>query len=296
MNTRSQKRTLLTLLLITAVVGCASTSAMTPATTQQAQTDKSRQALSAAGLVRKTVGTTVYWTGGNSRRPPLVLLHGINDHAGTWAAVAPLLAPDYRLIIPDLAGHGESEPKTGPITYAAMVDGIASLIDHEVKTGKVTVAGNSMGGWLSMLYAFDHPDRVERLVLEDASGMTWLLGDVPLLPKNREEAARVMRAVHGPNADTSDATLDALLARKDPQMARVALSDVFANLVDRRLPELKMPVTLIWGRHDGLLPVAYAEALQKKIQGSTLSIIEDAAHIPHRQQPAKFVQCLKTPC
>lgn len=289
-------RTLLTLLFLATAAGCASTPDLHPAAPQHAQTDESRRSLSDAGLVRKTLGTMVYWTGGNSRRPPLVLVHGINEHAGTWAAAAPLLAPDYRLIIPDLAGHGESEPKTGPITYAAMVEGIASLIDHEVQAGKVTLAGNSMGGWLSMLYAFDHADRVERLVLEDASGMAWFLGDVPLIPKTREEAARVLRAVHGPNADTSDAAVDALLARKNPQMARVAIADALANLVDRRLPELKMPVTLIWGRHDGLLPVAYAEALQKKIPGSTLSIIEDAAHIPHRQQPRKFVQCLKMAC
>lgn len=284
-------RALIIAMLIAGAAGCASTS-RTPMT----QTDKMRQALARAGFARKTLGTSVYWTGGNSRRPPLVLLHGINDHAGTWAAAAPLLARDYRVIIPDLAGHGESEPKSGPITYAAMLDGVAALIDHEAPAGKVTLAGNSMGGWLSMLYAFDHPERVERLVLEDASGMMWILGDVPLIPKTREEAARVMRAVHGPDADTSDAVLDELLSRKDTQMSRVTMADVLAHLVDRRLPELKMPVTLIWGRHDGLLPIAYAEALQKKIEGSTLSVIEDAAHIPHRQQPEKFVQCLKGAC
>jgi pimeloyl-ACP methyl ester carboxylesterase len=53
-----------------------------------------------------------------------------------------------------------------------------------------------------------------------------------------------------------------------------------------------MPVTIIWGRHDGILPVAYAETLHKEIPRSTLTIIEGAGHIPHRQQPAKFVECL----
>lgn len=248
-----------------------------------------------AGLVRKSVGKMVYWTNEKSDRPPLVLLHGVNEQSGTWSEAAALLAGDYRLIIPDLPGHGESEPATGPITYAAMLEGITAVIDQEAKDCKVIVAGNSMGGWLAMLYAFDHPNRVERLVLEDASGMAWLL-DVPLQPKTREEAARVMRAVHGPNADTSEAVLDALLARTNTAMSRIAITDAIGYLVDKRLAELKMPVTLIWGRHDGLLPIAYAEALQKKIPGSTLSIIEDAGHIPHRQQPRKFVQCLKATC
>lgn len=268
----------------------------TPAAKQSGRPlPKSREVLTRAGLTRKTNDGTVYWTGGKARRPALILLHGVNEHAGTWAEVIPLLKRDYRLIVPDLAGHGESEPKSGPITYAATLKAIESLIDREVKRGKVTIVGNSMGGWLSMLYAFDHPERVERLVLENASGMTWI-PSVPLLPKNREEAAAVMRAVHGPNADTSDAILDAFLARKDLPMSRFAMGDVLSHLVDARLPQLKMPVTLIWGRHDGLLPIVYAEALHKKIPGSTLSIIEDAAHIPHRQQPRKFVQCLKKTC
>ena len=261
-----------------------------------AYVEKSRQGLSAAGLVRKSSGGLVYWTSKPSKKPPLVLLHGVNEQAGTWSEVVSDLSRDYRLIVPDLAGHGESEPTTGPITYKAMLDGIAAVIDREVKTGKLTLAGNSMGGWLAMLYAFDHPDRVQKLVLEDASGMVWLPADVPLFAKTREEAAKVLLAVHGPDYKISDELLDAFLARKNTPLSRISLNDALAYLVDKRLPELKMPVALIWGRHDGLLPVPYAEALQTKISGSTLSILEDAAHIPHRQQPRKFVQCLKTTC
>ena len=264
--------------------------------TSSVQVDKSRDALGAAGLVRQSADKTVYWASRASERPVLILLHGVNENAGTWAEVVPLLAPHYRLIVPDLAGHGESEPKDGPITYAMMLEEIESLIDREASDRKVTIAGNSMGGWLAMLYAFDHPARVERLVLENASGMAWILGDVPLLPKTREDAVKVLRAVHGPQADTSESALDALLARKNTPMSRIALADAFGHLVDQRLAELTMPVTLIWGRHDGLLPVAYAEALHKKIKGSTLLMIEDAAHIPHRQRPRKFVQCLKATC
>jgi pimeloyl-ACP methyl ester carboxylesterase len=282
---------LLPLLLL--LIHC--TSAAPPSLiTSAGQVDSSRRSLARSGLARKTVGTTVYWASAPSQRPVLVLLHGANDQAGTWASVVPLL-PEFRLIIPDVAGHGASGPATGPITMNAMVDAIRSVIDHEAAGRKVILAGNSLGGWLSMLYAFEHPDSVERLVLEDASGMAWRL-NVPLFPKNREEAALVMRAVHGPDADTSEATLDALLARTNTPMSRIALPDAIGHLVDARLAELKMPVTLIWGRHDGLLPVAYAEALHAKLAGSTLTIIEDAAHIPHRQSPRKFAQCLKTTC
>jgi len=256
----------------------------------------SRGELKAAGLTRKmTDDGSVYWSGGRSEGKTLVLLHGVNDQAGTWAAVVPALSRDYRLIIPDLAGHGESEPKTGPITYELMLQRLHSILEHE-SVGKATIVGNSMGGWLAMLYALKHPEKVERLVLEDSSGMAWDMTGVPLVPTNREEADRMMRAVHGPETKTSDEVLDALLKRKNTPLSRFDLADVMQHFVDARLADLKVPVSLIWGHDDGILPLAYAKKLHERIPGSTLSIIDGAAHIPHRQQPVKFVQCLKATC
>ena len=256
----------------------------------------SRNELKSAGLTRKTTDDgSVYWTGGAEKGKTLVLLHGVNDQAGTWAQVVPLLKNDYRLIIPDLAGHGESEPKSGPISYDVILQRLQTILDRE-STGKATLAGNSMGGWIAMLYALQHPDKVERLVLEDSSGMAWDMTGVPLAPKNREEAAAMMRAVHGPDMKTSDELLDAILARKDPPLSRFALTDVVQHFVDARLGQFKVQVLLIWGHDDAILPLAYAKKLNERIPGSTLTIIEGAAHIPHRQQPARFVQCLKATC
>lgn len=256
----------------------------------------SRSQLSAAGLRRKVSDEgSVYWTGGSADARALVLLHGVNDQAGTWAAVVPALKKDYRLIIPDLAGHGESEPKSGPITFGITLQQLHAIVECESK-GTVTLAGNSMGGWVAMLYALEHPQKVERLVLEAPSGMGWDMTGVPLVPTNREEAAAMMRAVHGPEAQTPDDLLDALLSRRNPPLSRFALPDVTSHLVDARLKDLSVPVTLIWGRDDGILSLQYAKALHERILGSTLSIIDGAAHIPHRQQPGKFVQCLKATC
>lgn len=256
----------------------------------------SRGELKAAGLERKTTGDgSVYWTGGADGGKTLVLLHGVNDQAGTWAAVVPALKSDYRLIIPDLAGHGESEPKSGPITFALTLERLHAVLECEV-VGKATLAGNSMGGWIAMLYALEHPEKVERLVLEDASGLAWDMTGVPLVPKNREEAAAMMRAVHGPGTKTPDDLLDAFLSRKNAPLSRFALPDIVQHLVDARLQNLTVPVSIIWGRDDGILSLAYASSLHERIPGSTLSIIDGAAHIPHRQQPEKFVQCLKATC
>jgi pimeloyl-ACP methyl ester carboxylesterase len=255
----------------------------------QALVTAAREVLTKAGFEKKAEADSVYFTGGKGEKT-IVLLHGVNDHAGTWAAVAPSLAKEYRLIIPDLAGHGESEPKTAEIPLSLIVSRLHAIIEKEAP-GKVTLVGNSMGGWVSMLYAFEHRDRVERLVLEDASGMAWNLTGVPLFPKNRDEMRAAMKAVNGPEDKTPDEILDALLAKKDQPMGRVR--EIFESLVDTRLEKLDMPVTLIWGRNDGLLSLDYAKALHGRIKGSKLVIIEDAGHIPHRQQPQKFIECLK---
>ena len=256
-----------------------------------------RRGLVRAGMARRTIDVdgnrVVYFTGGSGDRT-IVLVHGVNDQAGTWVSVIPALMKDSRVIAIDLPGHGESAPATGPLPMLLLVKALQTVIDRESAEKPVVLAGNSMGGWVSMLYAADHPSRVSGLVLEDASGMSWDMSHVPLFPKNREEARALLRLVHGPDTPIADYLVDAMLndAAKMPQ-ARVLQAGVIFAVVDSRLHEITMPVTLIWGANDGLLPIAYAEALRKHLPGSTLHIIDKAAHIPHRQAPAEFTRLLR---
>jgi pyruvate dehydrogenase E2 component (dihydrolipoamide acetyltransferase) len=257
---------------------------------------ETRRGLGRAGMTRRTIDVdgnrVVYFAGGRGART-IVLVHGVNDQAGTWVAVVPALMKDARVIAIDLPGHGESAPATGPLPLPMMVKAVAAILDRESPDAPVVLAGNSMGGWVSILYAADHPARVAHLVLEDASGMMWDMSHVNFFPKNREEAIKVLRLVHGPDAPIPDYLVDTLLktASSMPQ-ARVLQAGVLTSLVDLRLKDLTMPVTLIWGAHDGLLPTVYAEALHAKIAGSTLHVINDAAHIPHRQAPKEFIRLM----
>jgi pimeloyl-ACP methyl ester carboxylesterase len=213
----------------------------------------------------------------------LVLIHGVNDQAGTWASVAPLLA-EYQLIVPDLAGHGESAPAEGPIAMHSIVERLDAIID----TSTVTLVGNSMGAWIALLYALAHPERVERLVLESGGGLARPLA-VPLTATTREDALTILRAVHGPNAVLPEWVIDALLRRAaGSPMLRVTGH----TFIDARLNEIKAPTTLVWGADDGVVPLSYGEALRDGIAGARLHVIEGAAHIPHAQQPARFVECL----
>jgi pimeloyl-ACP methyl ester carboxylesterase len=256
-----------------------------------------RRGLVRAGMSQRTVDVdgnrVVYFVGGKGERT-VVLIHGVNDQAGSWVSVVRPLMADSRVVAIDLPGHGESAPATGPLPMPLMVKAVTTVIDRESADKPVVLVGNSMGGWVSMLYAADHPARVSRLVLEDASGMSWDVSHVPMFPKTRAEALTLLHLVHGPDTPIADYLVDAVLraAATMPQ-ARVLQAGVVFAVVDTRLHDITMPVTMIWGAHDGLLPLAYADALRQHLPGSTLHVIDSAAHIPHRQAPAEFTRILR---
>lgn len=251
-----------------------------------------RAALAAAGLVRIESEGLVRWetprweTPAEPDRPVLVLLHGVNDHAGTWFTVAPALAQRFRLILPDLPGHGESQPRTGPLPIPMIVDRVAELLPAE----PVTLLGNSLGGWVAMLCTLRHPERVRTLILEASGGLNRPFA-VPVLATNRDEAEVILRAVHGPRFTAPEWVIEGLLSRaQDSPMLRITETE--EQYVDDRLGELRVPAHIIWGADDGVVPVAYGKVLQNGIRGSALHILEGAAHIPHLQQPERFLACL----
>jgi pimeloyl-ACP methyl ester carboxylesterase len=245
-----------------------------------------RAALAAAGFVRKEIDGTVYFEGGSGNT--IVLVHGVNDQAGSWFTVAPKLAQTHRVILPDLAGHGESAPKEGPLPISLMVERLHSVIPEE----RVILVGNSLGGWLAMLYTLAHSERVARLILEAAGGLSLPL-ESPVVATNREEAIAILRNVHGPNFQPPEWIIEALLERgASSPMLRV--TEAMEHVLDPRLPDIKVPTSIVWGADDGVVTRKYVETLQRGIENSTLHVIEGAAHIPHMQQPERFLACLSS--
>ena len=248
-----------------------------------------RATLAASGFERREVEGTVYWSGGQAILPVLVLIHGVNDQAGTWFTIAPTLARTHRVILPDLPGHGESEPHEGALTLSMMVQRIEAIVAAECPEPFVLL-GNSLGGWIAMLYALVHPARVAHLVLETSGGLSRPV-DSPVIATNRDQALLILRNVHGPRFEPQEWMIEALLARAtDSPMLRVTGAE--QHFMDPHLANIQVPTTILWGADDGVLPVAYAEALQAGIEGARLHIIEGAAHIPHIQQPERFLACL----
>lgn len=255
-------------------------------------------ALVAAGLERQTLeaeaGRLVYWQGGEGR--PLVLLHGSGDSAGTFAAVAPALIDDYLLLIPDLAGHGDSEPTEGVLPMATIVAGLEALLD-ETDLEDPVLAGNSMGAWLAMLYAHRHPERVSRVVAINGGPVLGEPSAVKLMPADREQARQSMAAIRDPaSPPIPDEVLDDIVERagKGP-ISRMMLDLVgmMAFLLDGKLGEIETPVDMLWGESDGLMKLSYAERMEKSLPRSRITLIPKCGHIPMGECPERFVGLLR---
>src|SRR6476661_9908840 len=102
--------------------------------------------------------------------PPLLLLHGIANNCETWAEVIPRLAESHTVIAPDLLGHGESDKPRGDYSIAAYANGLrdlTSVLDIE----QATIVGHSLGGGIALQFAYQFPERCERLVLVGSGGL-----------------------------------------------------------------------------------------------------------------------------
>jgi len=261
-----------------------------------------RRALFEAGFVEKAVagyqGTLVYLQKEPKEgAPTLVFLHGAGDQAGAWSQVAPAFADRYRVVVPDLAGHGDSAPHTGPLPFDAVVEGFEAVMRQALPDyqGKVVLVGNSMGAWVASVYAQRHPDRVARLVLVDGGPIRGDSG-LSLTPANREQARKLMAALRDPaSPPVPDFVLDDIIqhAASGPigRMAQVPES-MEKYLLDDRLDEITVPTDLIWGRSDQLLPAAYAERLAAGLPRARITWLDHCGHVPENECPGAFTEAL----
>jgi abhydrolase domain-containing protein 6 len=258
-----------------------------------------RNALSRAGLrktkLATTVGTQIVWDGGNG--PLLVLLHGAGDQAGTWSKVAPELKRHFRLVIPDLAGHGESGPVAGVLSLGTLLTALEQVLDAVPwRDAPLVLAGNSLGAWMTMLYAQKYPNRVRRAILIDGCPIEDAL-EINIMPKDREEARRALDTVLDPSTPRwPNFVLDDLVRVSNTgpisRLRAAGEEDISKYLLEDKLASFPLPVDLIWGASDRLVPLDYAKKLQSQLPHCTLTLIERCGHAPQFERPQKFTQVL----
>lgn len=258
-----------------------------------------RSALRRAGLrktkLTTTVGGQIVWHGGTG--PLLVLLHGAGDQAGTWNKVVPELKRHFQLVIPDLAGHGESDPAAGVLSLGTLLTALEEVLDAMPwRDAPLVLAGNSLGAWMAMLYTQRCPQRVTRVILIDG-GPIRNVSEIGLMPKSREEARRTLDAVLDPSTPRSPNFVLDDLVRVSPtgpisRLLAAGEEDMSKYLLEDKMATFQLPVDLIWGASDRLVPLDYAKKLHSQLPHCTLTVIDRCGHAPQLERPRELTRVL----
>ncbi|MET0625967.1 MAG: alpha/beta fold hydrolase [Pyrinomonadaceae bacterium] len=231
--------------------------------------------------------------------PVVVLLHGLGGNSTNWTFNTPALAQKYRVIVPDQIGFGGSDKPLINYRIATYVDFLDKFLS-ELKVERATLVGNSMGGWVAALYALRHPTKVERLVLVDAAGfappkefdVNALAG---LNPSTRAEMKQLSNLVFFNPLFKSDAAVDVLLAQRmsagDGYTIQRLVESIHRgdDMLDGKLGAVKQPVLIVWGRDDGLTPLAReGERFKKEIPHAQLVVFDNCGHVPQVEKAAEF--------
>lgn len=250
--------------------------------------------------------------------PAMLLIHGLAGDAGNWSEVIGPLARTHTVVAPDLPGHGASAPGGGDYSVGALA---ASLRDLLVATGheRVTLVGHSLGGGVAMQFAYQFPEMVERLVLVSSGGLgpeVSLVLRAAALPgadrfiaattgPGQQVAAAIDRGLAAiglrPNADLAE-VLRGYASLTDPVRRAAFLSTVRAvigtggqrvDASDRLYLAENVPVLIVWGARDQIIPASHGSDAHRRIPGSRLEVFEDVGHLPQLEAPLRFVTVLE---
>ena len=218
--------------------------------------------------------------------PPVVLVHGLGGRAEDWRDLAPFLAKaGFRVYMPDLIGYGRSE-KPADFSYsvhdeAKVVLGFMDALGLK----KVDLGGWSMGGAIVQHVAAADPDRIERLMLFDSAGLyvrpTW---DTALFTPQSEAQVKELYALLMPNPPHVPSFVARDVLRVSDHRAWIihrALATMLTgqDATDNLLPELKMPVLILWGADDKITPVSQGEAMHRLVRQSELIVVPACGHL-----------------
>ncbi|WP_420591621.1 alpha/beta fold hydrolase [Bacterioplanoides sp.] len=237
--------------------------------------------------------------------PVMLLLHGFSANKDTWIQFAAELPENYRLIVPDLAGHGDTPaPKGEDYNLIRQAERLNQLMAN-LNISKFHIAGNSMGGAISAIYASLYPQQVSSLTLIDAAGV-----DAP----NQSEYMAALAEGKNPLIATDEASfefrMDFVMSKAPPlpwplrpalmrkTLARQQLNeDIFEDMMatrkqledtgfEARLSEaVTMPTLIIWGDEDRVLDVSAVEVFKQKIPHAQVKIYEGIGHLPMVEIP-----------
>jgi pimeloyl-ACP methyl ester carboxylesterase len=234
-----------------------------------------------------------YYAGGSGS--PIVMVHGLGGRAEDWAALMPQLVRDHhRVYALDLPGYGRSDwPANAAYSIPEQTALVEAFLDNR-HLARTDLAGWSMGGWLAMRLALDQPQRIRRLVIFDSAGTRFPLAwDTSIFEPDTPAKLRTLD--------------DLLMAGPAPHVPAFIQRDIFrfvgrhgwvvrrnmnslltgADLLDGKLGGLKMPMLILWGKQDHLIPVSVGEQIHHDVPQSEFVVVDGCGHLAPGQCAAQ---------
>jgi pimeloyl-ACP methyl ester carboxylesterase len=251
--------------------------------------------------------------------PAVLLIHGVAGSSDQWLDTMALLAQKHTVVAPDLLGHGRSAKPRGDYSLGAYAAGLRDLmigLGHK----KSTVVGHSLGGGIALQFAYQFPDRTDRLVLVSSGGLgreVHLLLRAATLPGSEFVLPLISNGTIRDVGTSLSGLVGRLGFRAGPDIAEFArgygtLADADArsafihtlraviepggqrvNATDRLYLAEDMPSLVVWGRNDPIIPVGHAGVAHRGMPGSRLEIFDEAGHFPQLDEPVRFAQTLE---
>jgi pimeloyl-ACP methyl ester carboxylesterase len=243
---------------------------------------------------------------------PLVLLHGVGANRSIWQHAAPQLARTRLVLAPDLPGFGESPPVADGFDLNLTADAVADAIVARAAP-PFDLVGNSLGGAIAAVLASRRPELVRRLVLVAPAGFNTdlrLLSDVaghiggsvttvrrligtPFVANGAARRVLLWGSVAAPERMAPSDARTMLQGSRGSSRIDAAIASVLRADLRDDLAESKVPLGLIWGEHDRVVPIAALAAIRAVRPDAIAETIPDAAHVPQIERPAEFVDVLQ---
>ena len=229
--------------------------------------------------------------------PPLVLIHGIGGDADEWVFCLEALSAQHRVIALDLLGFGRSDKPAIEYNIAVFVE----VLDHFLRgldIPRASLVGNSLGGWVAASFALRFPHRVDKLVLVSTAGVWAGPTDLPfdLHVSTHAHMRYVMERVFYDKSLATDELVELAYRQHLERGDGYTTVSLLQNLRDGRerlddtISQLRMPVLVIWGEQDELIPVENARRIHELLPASRLEIVPQCGHLPALEKPAEFVR------
>ncbi|MEO6997247.1 MAG: alpha/beta fold hydrolase [Terracoccus sp.] len=250
---------------------------------------------------------------------PVLFVHGLLGSHRNWRYLIDRIDDTHRVIVPDLFGHGSSAKPQGDYSLGAHAGMLRDLLDA-LGIDRVTLVGHSLGGGISLQFCYLFPERVERLVLVGSGGLgrevipalraatlpgaEWVLPVIasPRVRGGVETIGRGLARVGWRASQDMQAAWEGFTALSDADSRRAFLATTRAVIdfggqsvaAKDYLPDLAdLPVLVVWGTHDMVIPASHAERAKEAIPGCRVELFDGAGHYPHLEDPERFAALLR---